>query len=74
MLDGNRIALEEIVTEIQTRVIGVDVLAESILERKHGRSAIAILIMDYASEIDQYLIDIHTLIHCETKGIVIDAD
>ena len=74
MLDGNRIALEEIVTEIQTRVIGVDVLSESILERKHGRSAIACLIMDYASEIDQYLNDIHTLIHCEIKGIVIDAD
>ena len=73
LLDKNRIGLEKIVSDIQTRVIGVDVLAESILDRKHGRSAIACLIMDYASEIDQYLNDIHTLIHCEAKGEEIDV-
>ena len=74
MLGENRIALEKIVSDIQTRVIGVDILAKSIFDRKYERSAIACLIMDYASEIDQYLIDIHTLIHCDAKGIVIDAD
>lgn len=74
MLDENRIALEKIVSDIQTRVIGVDILAESILDRKYERSAIACLIMDYVSEIDQYLHDIHTLIHCETIGVVFDAD
>lgn len=74
MLGENCFALEKIVSDIQSRVIGIDILAESILDRKYERSAIACLIMDYASEIDQYLTDIHTLIHCEAKGIVIDAD
>lgn len=73
MIGGNRIALEKIVADIEIRVTGVDILAESITERKNECSAISSLILDDLAEIRQLLGDVGTLIHCEEKGVVIDA-
>lgn len=71
MLGGNRLALEEIVGSIQTRLLCVDILAESLSERKKDCPAISSLIMDEVDEIEQFLSDVYTLISCEMKGTVI---
>lgn len=71
MLGGNRLALEEIVSSIQTRLLCVDILAESLSERKKDCPAISSLIMDEVDEIEQFLSDVYTLISCEMKGTVI---
>lgn len=73
MIGGNRIALEKIVSNVQNKLLCVEILADSIHERSNQSSDIAILILDNLEEIDQFLGDVNALISCEIKGVEIDA-
>ena len=73
MIGHNIFALEEIVSNIQTGSVCIDILADSLPTRKKDIGEISFLLRDEISEIEQYLGDIDTLISCEIKGVEIDA-
>lgn len=73
MVGNNRFALEEIVCNIQTRLVCIDILSDSLPTHKKDICEISFLLRDEVSEIEQYLGDIYTLISCEVKGVEIDA-
>ena len=73
MIGGNRFVLEEIVANIQTRLLCIDILSDSLSTHKKNICEISFLLRDEVSEIEQCLGDIDTLISCEMKGVEIDA-
>lgn len=72
MVYGNRIALEEIVAQVQNNLLCVEILAESIEKHQNDVNDIAWLILGQLQEARQFLGDVDTLISCELKNIEID--